>query len=339
MGDSSCWEATNLAREEFSRIAERIKDYLEKYSDPISDEVTWSMYMIGKTKETADPTIMFSGRDPRCRKQIKKTIKESGILDKHPGMKLGDASRPPDFDQLVPLAGRVYGQSYRYTTSLLSLPSSAFSDFDDWALEENFYSNQVAFAEASGCLAPKKLFIPIHDSNRTLVSVRLATGGGIVNASGRHFYLTAGHAFEDRVDLFYTNLSKKSDEFQFDLTEEIDSDDEIDLVDTTSRGSISLDIAESITSDDTSGSSNSRAQFSTLIARPKNGSSPPEKQRIASAETPAKLKQMLLGSVSVGRLVKSLDPSVTVALDYSLMEISSNFPLFDHAFDPSSGPP
>jgi hypothetical protein len=103
--DASYWEAIGTARETFVRIADEIKTHLEKVGDPVPQAVTWTMYMVGETRETTAPMIIFCCKESACRKQERKTVEESGILHRYPGVRVGDASRPPDFDQLIQLAG------------------------------------------------------------------------------------------------------------------------------------------------------------------------------------------------------------------------------------------
>src|ERR1700761_9303068 len=60
-GRDHCWKAIGPARSAFEQLAPRIKRHLEDNLDSIpgSAWVTWSIYMIGSTPETAQPTIMF----------------------------------------------------------------------------------------------------------------------------------------------------------------------------------------------------------------------------------------------------------------------------------------
>src|SRR5580700_6571762 len=104
MGIYDCYEATGPARETFERLAKEIKEYLERCSDPVPHTVKWSMFMIGKSKSTARPTIMFICKEAEARKTVRKMICNSGILNKYPGVKTGESTLSPDFDQLIPLA-------------------------------------------------------------------------------------------------------------------------------------------------------------------------------------------------------------------------------------------
>lgn len=100
---SSYWEAVGPAREMFDQIGPAIKKYLQDNSDDIPETVTWTIYMVGRTNEAAQPTVMFCCKDKHCRKQVRRTIEDSGILADYPGVKVGDCSIPPDCEQLVDL--------------------------------------------------------------------------------------------------------------------------------------------------------------------------------------------------------------------------------------------
>jgi peptide-N4-(N-acetyl-beta-glucosaminyl)asparagine amidase len=291
--------------------------------------------MIGKTKETADPTIMFCGQDAGCRKHVRKTVKESGILDKHPGVRLGDASLPLGFDQLVQLAGLSYRPAPKVNHRKEHLGGST-SISNEPELGLDLYSNQLAFADPSGCLSGKKLLIPFHDSNRNLISVRMATGGGILHAAERHFYLTASHVFQDGENSSSPDQSKEERGFQFDISDEEDSSDESDLEDTTSRGSRTPDIDESTTSDDMTTSSSTLAHSSDQVQGTEERSSLSGEQHSISTM----LEDLFLGSVVVGRRVESSENSATGGLDYCLVETSTAFREFTESpLHCSSGPP
>ncbi|CZR59773.1 uncharacterized protein PAC_09667 [Phialocephala subalpina] len=226
--DASCWEAIESARETFIRIAEEIKIYLEKYSDPVPQQVTWTIYMIGRTRETAEPTIIFCCRDSDCRKQVRKTVEGSKILDKYPGVRVGDASQPPDFDQLVQLARE----------SFHSGPDNNLNvgcELDG--------SNVLVYkAQSTNIVLDKRIYIHTPGQKNAM---RKATAGGILRSGDTCFYLTAGHPFEPVLD-----TSENADEgFEFDIGQESDSEDEV-FTEATSRGSLTPDFDECSSSDD-----------------------------------------------------------------------------------------
>jgi hypothetical protein len=192
--DSSCWEAVGKARELFVLIAAEIKVYLEKHSDPVPFPVTWTIYMIGRTRETSEPMIMFCCRDLCSRKQVRKTVEESGILNQHQDVTVGDASRPPDFDQLVQLADEDL-ESVRLGLSNANLIPESIR-----VLDEKEYANKFAYAEQAGPFFGKPITVPIHKKDGIVSSVRRATAGGVLRSGERSFYLTAGHVFEAVAD-------------------------------------------------------------------------------------------------------------------------------------------
>ncbi|KAF3407029.1 hypothetical protein DPV78_000628 [Talaromyces pinophilus] len=104
MGRSQCWHAQGPARDLFIRLADEVKIYLDRNCEPPSRELHWSLYMIGQTKSTARPVLMFICEERNSRNTARKTIKESGILLRYPGVDTADCSQPPDFGQLVQLA-------------------------------------------------------------------------------------------------------------------------------------------------------------------------------------------------------------------------------------------
>lgn len=84
IGDQSCWKADGPARAAFLIIGHRIKQYLDKCSESAHTWVTWSIYMVGDTPETAIPTIIFCCENEQYRKDIRDTIKNSNLLDGFP---------------------------------------------------------------------------------------------------------------------------------------------------------------------------------------------------------------------------------------------------------------
>ena len=61
--------------------------------------------MVGKEPDRAGPTIMFCGEVASDRKEVRKEVLDSGLLDGYiaRGLKTGKMPRAPDFDVLVPL--------------------------------------------------------------------------------------------------------------------------------------------------------------------------------------------------------------------------------------------
>lgn len=122
-GKNCCWKATGRAREVFEILATDIKSYSDKCIDSIpgSDWVTWSIYMVGKTPQTAAPVIMFFCEERGPRRKVQDSVKQSGILKKYPGIKSGNAALPPDLEQLEPLASDVISHKDSFNTACSKL--------------------------------------------------------------------------------------------------------------------------------------------------------------------------------------------------------------------------
>ena len=111
-----CWEAIGPAREIMNQIYTPIRNPLQKRNEYLQEGTStprvmiFSMYMIGRTAETAHPTIIFSCENKEPRKRARKIIEESRLLDDYPGVILGDSSRPPVLSRpAVPLASHGMG--------------------------------------------------------------------------------------------------------------------------------------------------------------------------------------------------------------------------------------
>ncbi len=210
-----CWEAVGSAREAFTKICPRIKEHLESGVETVSSWVTWSMYMIGKAPEHASPTILFCCEISAHRKLVRKVIKESGILDKYPGIKTGHASRPPDFNQLVRLAGAGHPPG------------------PDTVIE--------------GLVAPHGnacgMELAIITESRDFSQSRCATVGGVIQLDQKFFYFTAEHAFQPASEEdSYGNFSDSDNDSDFSIDDDVLSDvtEKFESPDCTSIGKLNI---------------------------------------------------------------------------------------------------
>lgn len=104
LGRYHCWEMRGKAREIYLRLAGDIKLHLESYGDIVSATVIWSAFMVGKSKQCANPTVFFCSKDSKARRAVRSEIDNSGILATYPGFRTGDCTRPPHLSQLRQLA-------------------------------------------------------------------------------------------------------------------------------------------------------------------------------------------------------------------------------------------
>ena len=100
IGSNQCWEAVGPAKEKYDEVSVQIKSLLESRHEYLNEGICvrrWLMfglYMIGRTKELARPTIIFSCENKTQRLRAQRLVRESGILNGYPGVALGEASRP-----------------------------------------------------------------------------------------------------------------------------------------------------------------------------------------------------------------------------------------------------
>jgi hypothetical protein len=71
MGSEYCWEATGKVRETWKDLSKEILNQLGGPSEPGDPIVAWCIVMIGKTKSTAIPTLLFNSKQRSARKSIK----------------------------------------------------------------------------------------------------------------------------------------------------------------------------------------------------------------------------------------------------------------------------
>lgn len=221
-GKRRCWKATGRAREIFEILAKDIKLYADECVDSIpgSHWVTWSIYMIGKSPQTAVPVLMFFCEEQGSRKKVQDCVKQSEILKKYPGIKTGNAALPPDLEQLEPLASDTMPHGDIYKISLVQ----------------------------------NKIVVEFHHSNAT--STRTSTAGGVVHLDGDAYVFTAGHLFYEVSTSGSPKEPKVSDD-KWEIDNDSDSQSDSDMEnDSYDKGFVELTSrASKSSSDDDDGSS------------------------------------------------------------------------------------
>jgi hypothetical protein len=103
-----CWEVVDHIRVVFySQLRPLIRDRLRGIfaSASLADMIVITVYMVGRTSITAAPTVLFISENGSYRRQARKIIKDSGMLQPHCGWKTADAARDPVWGGLMqPLA-------------------------------------------------------------------------------------------------------------------------------------------------------------------------------------------------------------------------------------------
>ena len=224
MGSSECWEAVGQAREMFITLSKEIKVLLEKRSEylgksePIPHSITFGMYMIGRKKESANPTIIFSCKQVGPRKRAREIIKESEVLNNYPGVKLGDTTYPPEFDQ---------------APKLLAIDDVVI---DTSGMDE---VKKTVLCHSSGDLCGRQIFVRGYNGSDT--SLRKATTGAIFVSQRKYLCLTVAHAFREAIG----HVDETDFDFDLDGDDRDTDDEEHEFAVTTSRGSLTPSYTDS----------------------------------------------------------------------------------------------
>lgn len=157
--------------------------------------------MIGKTEDTASPTILICSSDRATRKNIRKTIKENKFLERYPGIGLGDTNELPDRRRVIRMAG------------LDSTPGSVHIAGADTETPD------VYTLQDAKCVVGRQLFIATGEHGR------IATGGPIVWIQGKSYQLSVAHVLQPVHDTRNgSDGSSASDECSFDGDSETQED-------------------------------------------------------------------------------------------------------------------
>jgi hypothetical protein len=214
-----CWEAIGSPRTKF---VQEIRPQISKLLDghfgtvPGNDYFTLSLYVVGTSKYTAIPTILFVSRCEKWRKKARKAISESGIFSHYPEFDTQYVNKDPGSINMMTLAA---GKSSNSRISMTEDTKKILYD---------------------ASLPITSMGLPIYIRN--VSSLRPATAN-IVRVGDQIFFQTVQHAFRDVA----VGVETASVTLEEDLV--IDSDSETDddhyneaQVEVTSAGSRSPDV-------------------------------------------------------------------------------------------------
>ncbi|KAL2062609.1 hypothetical protein VTL71DRAFT_5681 [Oculimacula yallundae] len=234
-GQYQCWEADGPAKRLFLEIEADISALLFTraeeidYGEPVAGHfLMFGMYMIGRDRSKARPTLLFSHPRPKPRQRAKQFIKESTILHGHPKIVLAESGDPPMAQGAVAFRAKTTGQR---SVMLASPEVFAYRPTDFTLLQPLNLRRRV-------------ISTPIMTSLGKLATISL-----VVSYQGEEYGVSVAHAFmgmqpEDHTDLLAeTQLhhSDHSNDFAFDSEddEELSEGEEEQDVAVTSTGSIS----------------------------------------------------------------------------------------------------
>lgn len=164
-GKFEYWEATGPALEDFDDFSQIIKKKLDTACPtyPDGNIIHYRPYMVGRSKETASPMVLFTHLGAQARMDAESTIIRSRILDKYPGYKTGNRNEGPE--------GAIY---------LTHFPISRLRDGDETSCLFQPLSSNVA--------TPMTIYIDTAWGRRKATGNILCNGGNI-------FCLTVSHVF------------------------------------------------------------------------------------------------------------------------------------------------
>jgi hypothetical protein len=110
LGRNKCWEVIGPAREMSCNILREIKNILDQHSEFLHENETipfsimFGIYMIGRSESNASPTLLICCSPKKPRQKALNIVREIGILQDYPGIRLAGASQSPvASDQVRPL--------------------------------------------------------------------------------------------------------------------------------------------------------------------------------------------------------------------------------------------
>ncbi|KAI4161813.1 MAG: hypothetical protein LQ342_004504 [Letrouitia transgressa] len=205
--NTECWEVVGPVLDIFNKIAPAIDKLIEdnqellEQGEPKSRGISFAMWMEGSKPSSARPVIVFCSRSRRQRSYAKALLKESSILDKHPGVSIKALDKMP---------------AIRHAQSLKShLSSSAASRLDIFMTDPSSepFGAQITFGDSEA-----------------------ATMLGMVYLNGKQHALIPQHPRFDHYDEELDVLPDKEELLEFD--EDSDMDETV-LIEITSNASIS----------------------------------------------------------------------------------------------------
>ncbi|KAN0092430.1 hypothetical protein V8E51_018277 [Hyaloscypha variabilis] len=293
------WDAIGPAKDSFDQLERDINSHLVRFGDSVYPEVKWTFCMIGRTKESSRPTVVFFCAEKIPRQTVRAEIKSSGILKRYPGIVTMDCDRPPGFIEVVPL-----GESSR---RLSPSPPSQLRSSNEHTKLANFEGAKIFIRNG-------------HDMNTQ--DSGTATIGGVLRWEEKYFIMTVAHVFPGhRNDDIFLGMATPS-EFEYDLDSGSDGEGPEDSnVETMSKGSMSSENSEC----DDSKSSDESTKEGLVISEPQLGldsisSLQKDHGTIAELQLPASANASLPKVRTSKRSIDGISDPVTDAnSDYSVV--------------------
>ncbi|KAI4674392.1 uncharacterized protein J4E88_008126 [Alternaria novae-zelandiae] len=188
--DHFCWEAKGKCAQDYKEVETKLLRELDQSRRESFCEVGVSLFMIGKTPQKAKPVIIISSQDQRSRKEAKKAITRSGILEDL-DFELGVLKYLPS-GPIHPIAGSPSEASWD------SASESGGWDSDTWETAKPALSHQsVTSLPLPAYYDPKQrlritgmpLYVKTTDNQSRMGTANLVHNGSTYG------YITAAHIF------------------------------------------------------------------------------------------------------------------------------------------------
>jgi hypothetical protein len=217
-----CWEAKESFRHIFLELAPRIKTHLDNCCEsiPSSDRVSFSLYAVGKSQNSAVPTIIFFCMDASQAKKARNLTKHSGLLKAYPEIKTAHSDRDPGVENLEQLA------------------------HDDSSTTQHRHRSSATevFYDASEPILDLGMPIFVKHDDGPVTTMRRSTAN-TYRCGKRLFYLSVYHTFLNEPEPPPVKSPADCDDDVFGIDSDIDDEDESNIA-ITSTGSRSSSSSE-----------------------------------------------------------------------------------------------
>jgi hypothetical protein len=241
-GRYCCWEPIEQAKDDFDQLLPEIHQALHTYC-PRATGSSWiniEFYMLGRSKETATPTIVFVHPHSGLRKEAMNAVRKSECLKRYPGFKV--ANHKEDVKVLSATADAFDIPDTEMNAGVLHLPTPE-SCLLGSTLEKINKLHQPVYYNPKHCVQPSGLVIfsklPYEDG----ITVQSAWANFVLNGD-KLLCQSVSHIFSQ------PHLAEDSwDESDDEVEIASDSEDEEDEAEMTSQGSMTPEVSSFTLSD------------------------------------------------------------------------------------------
>lgn len=331
-----CWETIGPARDIFSdSIQPRLISYLRQHSCRLQESdgiLNISLFMVGKSVQKTQPTIMFVSSDKQTRKEAFNLVKESGIIHDHPGFEIGHCPLVAEFKGHRQIGEKSSGLSAPLPTLQTGKdPHTAYgSRAEGSSTQQGSPRNVVLYSDGEGDLLCSHLFTQSLEPNGAQRGPSGMVGGLVRWAGNETMALTVNHILPGEINEATNSPSgdtgtgdsaeSSDDECEITGLDSADETDEDDSIMETSRGSISTETSASEYASNSSnwllesgpGNHGRIPDIGTTIPEGKARSSPPSAG--VKSQTTYKPTTMMVGKCIL----------FSRSLDYCLVELEAS---------------